>query len=337
ALDGLAENEGVMLVCTTNYLDRIDAAILRPGRIDVRANVPLPGPRALERMLRDGLGAEIPSSEMARLVRAATGGTAADVDGALRQARSVARSEAREVTVEDLQQALGRTIEDANPAWERRVALHECGHAIVGTCLGIGRVTRVVLTRDGGQAWMSYATGKSVLSDLEDELAYALAGRAAERLILGSVAAGSGGNALSDLARATQTATDIDLRFGLGAEGPVWLDMASAAYLRIPQNAARIRARLEAAEARAIRMLEEQRDTLRRMAEDLIEVGLLEGERLDAWLDDLRKPPVEKASGFGSGPAFTRTREKISEALDIEKRGDVQRGPMIKPPLSSGP
>ncbi|WP_133176201.1 AAA family ATPase, partial [Pelagivirga sediminicola] len=218
ALDGLAENEGVMLVCTTNYLDRIDAAILRPGRIDARANVPLPGPRALERMLRDGLGTGISSSEMARLVRAATGGTAADVDGALRQARSVARSETREVTVEDLQRALGGDIEDANPAWERRVALHECGHAIVGTCLGIGRVTRVVLTRDGGQAWMSYATGKSVLSDLEDELAYALAGRAAERLILGTVAAGAGGNAMSDLARATQTATDIDLRFGLGAD-----------------------------------------------------------------------------------------------------------------------
>ena len=302
ALDGLALNEGVMLVATTNYPDKIDAAILRPGRIDAKANVPLPGPRALERMLRNGLGAEIPSSEMERLVRATTGGTAADVDGALRQARSVARSEAREVTVEDLQRALGGTTEEANPAWERRVALHECGHAIVGTCLGIGRVKRVVLTRDGGQAWMSYATGKSVLSDIEDELAYALAGRAAERLVLGTVAAGAGGNAMSDLARATQTATDIDLRFGLGAEGPVWLDMPSAAYLRIPENASRIRARLEAAEAQAIRILEERRDLLIRMAEDLVEVGLLEGERLEAWCARIQGENRHTSVNVGSTP-----------------------------------
>jgi cell division protease FtsH len=289
ALDGLASTEGVMLVATTNYAGKIDAAILRPGRIDAKANVPLPGPRALERMIRDGFGREISPVELARLVRAATGGTAADVDGALRQARSTARSEARDVSVDDVHRALGGKTEDENPAWDRRVALHECGHAIVGTCLGLGQIKRVVMTRDGGQAWMTYASGESVLSDLEDELAYSLAGRAAERLILGTVAAGSGGNAMSDLAHATQTATGIDLRFGLGAEGPVWLDTSSASYLQIPENAARIRARLEAAETRAGRILEARRDLLVRMADDLVAVGLLEGERLEAWLGEIRE------------------------------------------------
>ncbi|WP_281969129.1 AAA family ATPase [Roseovarius nanhaiticus] len=330
-LDGLASSEGVMLVATTNYPDKIDAAILRPGRIDAMANVPLPGPRALERMLRDGLGAGVSSVEITRLVRAATGGTAADVDGALRQARSVARHHGRDMTVEDLLHALGSEAGEKNPAWERRVALHECGHAIVGTCLGIGRITRVVLTRDGGQAWMSYATGKSVLSDLKDELAYALAGRAAERLILGSVAAGSGGNAMSDLARATQTATDIDLRFGLGAEGPVWLDMASAAYLRIPENVARIRARLEAAEASATRILEERRDLLIRMAKDLVEVGLLEGEKLEAWLEDVRKEILPAGSRLlgpdaPACPDPMRSRE-IGNAEDGDATSRDERSP----------
>jgi ATP-dependent Zn protease len=323
ALDSLASNEGVMLVATTNYPDKIDAAILCPGRIDAKANVPLPGPRALARMIRDGFARQMSADEMAQLVRAATGVTAADVDGALRQARSVARHQGRDITVEDLRHALGGEAGEASPDWDRRVALHECGHAIVGTSLGLGQIKRIVMTRDGGQAWMLHATGKSVLSDLEDELAYSLAGRAAERLILGSIAAGSGGNARSDLALATQTATDIDLRYGLGVEGPVWLDMGYASYLRIPENAARIRARLEAAEVRAARILETQRDLLVRMADDLVDVGLLEGERLEAWLEQVRKPAPRSGSARADPDARDHpdspASEEIENSVDADK------------------
>ena len=329
ALDRLASMEGVMLVATTNYLENIDAAILRPGRIDAKANVPLPGARALERMIRDGFGAEIHSSEITRLVRAATGGTAADVNGALRQARSVARHHGRNMTAEDLRHALGGETGRATPDWDRRVALHECGHAIVGTYLDLGQIKRIVMTRDGGQAWMLHATGKSVLADIEDELAYSLAGRAAERLILGSVAAGSGGTARSDLALATQTATDIDLRFGLGVEGPVWLDMGHAAYLRIPENAARIRARLEAAEARAIRVLEERRDLLVRMAEDLVAVGLLEEERLEAWLGQVRQ--AVPWPGSVRADQDMRDHPDPSRRADVEITGAADKLPRIAP------
>ncbi len=295
ALDGLKYIEGVMIVGTTNYPDKIDAAVLRPGRIDIKAQVPLPGAKAISRMLRDSLGADIPPNEMARLTRAATGQSAADVDGALRSARSAARQESREVTMLDVLTALSPDPEDHNPALDRRIALHECGHAIVGTCLGLGRVERLALTRQGGQAWLRSAVGESLLADLEDELAYSLAGRAAERVILGAAAAGAGGNALSDLALATRTAAGIDTRMGLGVEGPVWLDMPTAMYLRDPDNAARIRARLEAAESRAMRLLVTRRGLLIRMAADLVTVGLLEGERLEAWLG--RVPPAPTPEG----------------------------------------
>jgi len=196
--------------------------------------VPLPGTRALARMLRDGIGGEVPPEEMTRLTRAATGQGAADVDGALRQARSAARVAGREFTAADVLAALDPAAEEQSPARERRIALHECGHAIVGTCLGLGQIKRVVITQQGGQAWMAYAAGEQVLEDVEAELTYSLAGRAVERLVLVAAAAGSGGNARSDLAHATQTATGIDTRMGLGAEGPVWLDTSSAVYLRDP-------------------------------------------------------------------------------------------------------
>ncbi|WP_324753174.1 AAA family ATPase [Roseovarius sp. Pro17] len=283
-LDALRHLEGVLLVGTCNYPDKIDAAVLRPGRIDVKVQVPLPGAPALARMLKDGLGPDIPTKEMARLTRAATGRSAADVDGALRQARSAARHDGRALAARDVLTALSPEAEEHHPARERRIALHECGHAIVGTCLGLGQIKRVVITQQGGQAWMAYATGQLMLDDIEAELTYALAGRAAECLVLGAAAAGAGGNAMSDLAHATQVATGIDTRIGLGAEGPVWLDISSAAYLRDPENAARISARLEAAETRAMRLLEARRGLLIEMAADLVAVGLLEGARLEEWL-----------------------------------------------------
>lgn len=61
---------------------------------------------------------------------------------------------------------------------------------------------------------------------------------------------------MSDLAHTKQTATGIDTRLGLGAEGPVWLDISSAAYLCDPANAARIRARLKPARCGSLKRAE---------------------------------------------------------------------------------
>ena len=284
-MDGLKQLEGVLVVGTCNYPGKIDAAVLRAGRFDIKVDVPLPGAKALARMLRDGLPGETSQADLARLTRAAAGQSAADVDGALRQARAAARAQARAVEVADVMTALGPEPQDDNPARDRRVAIHECGHAIVGTCLRVGKIHRLTLTAEGGQAWIRFSMGEGLLSEHEAELAYTLAGRAAETLILGEAAAGAGGGAVSDLALATSSAVRIDTRFGLGAEGPTWLDIPHAVYLRDPRNAARIRARLENAEAYAMGILEGHRDLLLEMAATLEKHRMLEGEALENWLE----------------------------------------------------
>jgi hypothetical protein len=270
-MDQLKHLEGVLVVGTCNYPDKIDAAVLRPGRFDIKVEVPLPGAKALARMLRDGLEGDVAASDLACLTRAAAGQSAADVDGALRQARSVARAEARDVRVTDVLLAL-----NPDP--------HECGHAIVATSLGVGQIRRLNYRGQGGQTWIRFTSGEGLLSECEAELAYHLAGRAAERLILESVTAGSGGAACSDLARATLLAVRIDAQFGLGAEGLAWHDISTSQYLREPKNAARIRARLEAAEDRAMQVLKSQRAVLVEMSEDLQQNRLLEDDALKTWL-----------------------------------------------------
>ncbi|KAI8849182.1 P-loop containing nucleoside triphosphate hydrolase protein [Chytridium lagenaria] len=38
AIDGVAAQEGRILIMTTNYMDRLDPALIRPGRVDVRVH-----------------------------------------------------------------------------------------------------------------------------------------------------------------------------------------------------------------------------------------------------------------------------------------------------------
>jgi chaperone BCS1 len=42
ALDGVASTEGRILVVTTNYINRLDPALVRPGRVDVKIHVDYP-------------------------------------------------------------------------------------------------------------------------------------------------------------------------------------------------------------------------------------------------------------------------------------------------------
>eukprot|EP01062_Namystynia_karyoxenos_P073496 TRINITY_DN70292_c0_g1_i1.p1 TRINITY_DN70292_c0_g1~~TRINITY_DN70292_c0_g1_i1.p1 ORF type:complete len:454 (+),score=108.42 TRINITY_DN70292_c0_g1_i1:61-1422(+) len=51
ALDGVGAPEGRILFVTTNHPDRVDPALLRPGRVDVSAEFPLLGPQAAADMV----------------------------------------------------------------------------------------------------------------------------------------------------------------------------------------------------------------------------------------------------------------------------------------------
>lgn len=51
-MDGVAENKGVFVLAATNRKDKIDAALLRPGRLDKHIEVSLPTQEAREQILR---------------------------------------------------------------------------------------------------------------------------------------------------------------------------------------------------------------------------------------------------------------------------------------------
>lgn len=52
ALDGVASTEGRIIFLTTNYIDRLDSAMTRPGRVDLKVQIDYPDDDQLSRMFK---------------------------------------------------------------------------------------------------------------------------------------------------------------------------------------------------------------------------------------------------------------------------------------------
>ncbi|WP_128255386.1 AAA family ATPase [Falsirhodobacter deserti] len=284
-MDAIARAEGVVVVGTCNNPDMIDPAVLRAGRIDMKVSVPLPDADTLYGVFRHCLP-DWTEADLRDLAARAVGCSAADVDAVIRQARAAARGAKRDLVINDLRNVFRLTHD---PAIDRRVALHECGHAIVCAALDLGPVKRVYLDRDGGGGTVFDTDAKhGVLADMQNRMAQLLAGRAAERLVMGDVSAGAGGGPDSDLAMATAIASGIQMRYGLGGYGPVWNTDPEALLAHDSDALFRVRRELENAEKRATQILALHRPLLEKMAEALITTRDMDQAEARSWLARLR-------------------------------------------------
>ncbi|OYU37398.1 MAG: AAA family ATPase [Pseudorhodobacter sp. PARRP1] len=291
-LDSISREEGVIVIGTCNHPELIDSAVMRAGRFDLKIELPLPDADALLGVLQRHFP-EWSEACLQGLAQNAVGCSAADVDAAIRQAKGMARSQEREVTIADLR-AVFATQSDPEIDW--RVAVHECGHAVVCAALGLGTVRRILLARSGGGAVMWDPTPRhGLMTDLAATLCQHMAGRAAERLIFGEVSAGSGGTAESDLAKATAIAVGIHTRYGLGMFGSLWIGNEDQAQLHDPACRMRVRQSIDDAEARAVRIIMDNRDLLEGMARQLVRTRDLDEQTAKVWLDRVRSPVLAHA------------------------------------------
>lgn len=192
-MTSISTEEGVIVIGACNYPDRIDPAVTRAGRFDVKAEVPLPDADGILALLRQRLGEDIADQNLRQISHRAVGRSPAEIDAAIRAARSDARHQRRMLSAQMLHHHLKIDQSGAEPGWVWRVAVHEAGHAMIGAALQLGQIGSMVITDDGGQIRRRPPQSSSLLSDIEAEIAYCLAGRAAERLVTGIASAGAGG------------------------------------------------------------------------------------------------------------------------------------------------
>ncbi len=230
-MDGFGSNSGVIILAATNRADILDKALMRAGRFDRQIYVELPDVNDRVAIFKVHLR-NIKMDEnldIELLARQTAGFSGADIANVCNEAALIAaRYNKKSVGLEDFNAAVDRIIgglEKKNKLTtneeKRSVAIHEAGHATVSWHLEYGdplvKVTIVPRGKALGAAWYLPEERQRIPAQaLLDQICSLMAGRAAEDLLMGSVATG----ALNDLERATKIAYSLVVYYGMSERLP---------------------------------------------------------------------------------------------------------------------
>ena len=343
-MDGFDVTGGVILIAATNRPDILDPALLRPGRFDRQIAVERPDLNGRYEFLKvNAKGKPITDDiDLMSVARRTPGFTGADLANVLNEAALLtARSDKTFIDDEALDEAIDRVI--AGPQKRTRVmdehektitAYHEAGHALVAAALPgndpVHKITIMPRGRALGYTMVlpdqdKYSTTRS---EMLNQLAYMLGGRAAEELIFHDPTTG----AANDIEKATSVARSMVTQFGmterLGAikygqeQSEVFLgrdmghmrDYSEEVAAAIDEE---VRGFIEAAHQEAYDVLVNNREIL-----DAMVLALLERETLDkAEIEEI----FAELKLQSPRPAWTGS----------ARRAPDTRGPIPFPPASS--
>jgi cell division protease FtsH len=281
-LDPADGREGVIVVGATNDSSAIDSALLRPGRFEQVVQIFRPDAEDRVAILRYHLP-EQPLNDLEPFVAQSDEWSGAEIEKLARAARRIARLSGRKtVTDEDLLLAMPQ-LSAYSEEEGFRLAVHEIGHAVVGAMLRPGQLLNVKINRwrPTKVGWNQIGTTHfnenpplmTSASYLTDTIAILLSGMAAERIFFGEHSMASGGNATSDLNRATDLATMMERCFAFGDNlvTDIGFGQRPMENLRQSDPALReaVRQRLEAQQSRVVQILGSKRMAVQRLAERL--------------------------------------------------------------------
>jgi cell division protease FtsH len=289
-MDGFATSASVIVLAATNRPDILDQALLRPGRFDRQIAVPTPDRRGRLRILDLYLHRRhvAPDVDPDVLSRRTAGFSGADLANLVNTAALLAvRAGKDSITSSELDEALatvalGPARKSASIAAEDRriTAWHEAGHALVGLWLEHApdpiSVSIVPRGQAGGVTWFPghddmFLSRRQAMA----QLAVAMAGRAAEELLLGDDFTQG---AAQDFRAATELARRMVTEYGMGSMGPGFVPPEETHIGVLAERVhASVQALLEEALSCARNLLSPARDVLERVAG-----CLLEDETIDA-------------------------------------------------------
>lgn len=305
-MDGMGSQAGVIVLASTNRLDMLDKALLRPGRFDRHIMMDLPTQEERMEILESHLKGIVlehgPSYYSKRLSMLTLGFSGADLANVVNEAALyAARNLSTKVSGKDLEYAIEKVIcgsekkeSTVKPEERRIIAYHEAGHALVGWMLEhtdhLLKVTIVPRTSHAlGFAQYNPTERKLYTQEqLSQRMCMALGGRVAESLTFNRVTTG----AQNDLQKVMQLADAQVTQFGFS---PV------VGQLSFPQRenadekrffSNRTQAKIDREVNRLImdayfqteKLLTQNRDKLAKMAEALLKKETLVYEEvLELW------------------------------------------------------
>jgi AAA+ superfamily predicted ATPase len=219
---------GVILIAATNDVPAVDPAVIRAGRFDHHITLSAPALNEINTLLARDLPA-LPADMVTEVAKHLLGASFADVASFIRSVKLQARKNKRDPAPQDLTAVLDHFGAD-DPVSEEdlwRIAVHEAGHIIVDYVQSGSIAAQVTISGRGGNVLRQHAIPVNfTAARLHDLLSLLLAGRAAERLILGSVGSGSGAGENSDLRKATYYALSARQNWHLSQSADlIWCDV----------------------------------------------------------------------------------------------------------------
>ena len=322
-LDGFDSRSGLVILAATNRPEILDPALLRAGRFDRQVLVDRPDKKGRVQILqvhmkRVKLAPDVDAEKVAALTPGFTG---ADLANLVNEAALLATRRGADATsmadfgnaVERIVAGLEKRNRLLNPREREIVAYHEMGHALVALALpGVDPVHKVSIIPRGigslGYTIQRPTEDRFLMTreELENKMAVALGGRAAEWIVFGHLSTG----AADDLRRVTDIARSMVTRYGMSEKlGNVAYDRDPRTFLTGPdlpppprdrdyaeKTAAtvdeEVRAIVEKAFQRALDLLRERRAVLDRTARRLLETETME----EAELAQLINQPQSRSS-----------------------------------------
>ena len=289
----------IFIISATNFIEKIDPAILRSGRIDLHIEIDRLDREARRWFLKKIL--EKPSEgpfDMERLLTYTAGMSGADLQKVARESalylfRHGLDKLTEEILVEQINTVKygSRLSCESVDALLASTAVHEAGHAVVSHILlpkqRIEQVT--VAPRANALGFVSYDREKRLKNmtrrEIRHRMAVALAGREAQIRAYGEEGIDSG--AASDLAQATALAHHAVTELGMGERtGPLSLQSLKKTELFSQTVEADIRRWLDDARATAAELVQTHWHAIEALAKALREKESVDGTAFEAIVDD---------------------------------------------------
>ncbi len=308
-MDGFDSSGRVVVIAASNLLEKLDPALLRPGRFDRQVFVVPPDVKGrlgvLQVHTRDK---PLEDVDLGLVAQQTSGLTGADLANICNEAAIFAtRRGAKAISIKDFDSAIERVIAGVqskrvlNSHEKRVVAYHEAGHALCGELLpSVDRVHRISIVPRGralGYTLNLPAEDRYLKTreELLDYMTVLLGGRVAEQVVFGAITTG----ASDDLKRVADIAHSMVHDFAMVTSG---VGRSPDGDVRLSEITLRIRDEerqdlIDESRRAAQKLIVAHRDQLEALARELLENEVLDRDAIDKIMKGV--PRMERAPGVG--------------------------------------
>ncbi len=351
-MDGFEQNSGVIIIAATNRPDVLDPALLRPGRFDRQVVVDRPDVKGREGILKvhtRKIPLE-PDVDLTTLAKGTPGLAGAEIANLVNEAALLAaRKDKKKVGMDDFEEAKDKVMMGMErksmiiSEKEKKVtAYHEIGHVLVSKKIPesdpVHKVTIIPRGRALGVTTYLPVDEKHTYSKdyLEAMIAYALGGRAAEKLVFNQFTTGAG----NDIEKSTAIARKMVCEWGMSEKlGPlaygnkeqeIFLGREISQHKDYSEQTAQI---IDTEVKRIVvtgmelaeKILKENEEMLHKLSKELLEREILDSEEIDKIMRGEELPPAKKNGTADSDSNVESVPEHVKSLLDEKKKRDTDK------------